>query len=116
MLLSLLQHSNIDVRLKTIEILTHFEVVEAKEIVKNKLQEISLKEKISFFKLLEKTATKEDSLLVVDYINHENFELKYKALSILKSIDESLFKKLEKTSEDKSYNKIIQFLDLSYGI
>ena len=66
------------------------------------------------FTLLQ--ATKEDSLLVLDYINHENFELKYKALAILKSIDENLYKKLEKTSEDESYNKIIQFLDYSYGI
>lgn len=115
-LLNLINHSNIEIRLKVIEILTHFEIYEAKEIIKNKLQDLSIKEKIAFFKYLEKTATKEDSLLVLDYINHENFELKYKALAILKSIDENLYKKLEKTSEDESYNKIIQFLDYSYGI
>lgn len=115
-LLSLIDHSNIEVRLKVIEVLTHFEVIEAKEILKNKIDELSLKEKIAFFKLLTKTATKEDSLLVVDYINHENFELKYKTLRVLKTIDKNLYAKLEKTSDDESYNKIIHFLDYSYGI
>lgn len=115
-LLDLIHHKNIEVRLKIIDILTHFEVHEAKEILKNKIEELSIKEKIAFFKLLEKIATKEDSLLVLDYINHENFELKYKALRILKKIDENLYNKLEKTSDDESYNKIIHFLDYSYGI
>ena len=115
-LLDMLNHSNLVVRLSVIDILTHFEVKEAKGILKNKIEELSLKEKIAFFKLLEKIATKEDSLLVLDYINHENFELKYKALRILKTIDENLYSKLENTSEDESYNKIKNFLDYSYGI
>jgi hypothetical protein len=98
-LLELLEHSNLEVRIKTIEILTYFEVAEAKQILKNKVEELSLKEKNGLFELLEKTATKEDSVFVIDYIDSENFEIKHKALIILKTVDENLYDKLEKNQK-----------------
>lgn len=113
--LDLLKHQNLEIRLKSIEILTHFEVVKAKEILISKIETLTLKEKIGLFGLLEKTATTEDSLFVIDFISNTNFELKYKALKILKTVDKNLYDKLEKTSEDESYNKIINFLDYSNG-
>ncbi|MDD7914484.1 HEAT repeat domain-containing protein [Polaribacter ponticola] len=115
-LLELINHSSFEVRIKAIDILTHFEVAEAKEILKNKILELSLKEQIALFELLEKTATIADSVFVLDYISSNNFELKHKALKILKTVDKGLYDKLEKTSNDESYNKIINFLDFSYGI
>lgn len=114
-LLNLLQHKNEEVRIKTIEVLTHFEVVEAKEILKNNYEKLSIKEKIVFYQLFEKTATAEDDLFLVEQITENDFELKYKALKILSEVNINLYNKLEKESEDESYNKIIQFLDYSYG-
>lgn len=114
-LLTLLHHKNKEVRLKAIEVLTHFEVKEAKYILKSKFATLSIAEKIYAFDLFAKVATPEDNTFIVTYTTHENFEIKHKALSILKRIDKNLYDKLEKTSDDKDYNKIINFLDYSYG-
>lgn len=114
-LLSLLHHQNESVRIKAIEILTHFEVVETKYILKSKFTELSLLEKIASFELLDKVGGLEDSMFVINYINNDNFEIKHKALAVLKKIDINLFDKLEKESEDENYNRIINFLNYSYG-
>ena len=114
-LLTLLHHKNEDVRIKAIETLAHFEVVESKYILKSKFAELTLSEKITSFNLLDKVAASEDSTFIVTYTTHENFEIKHKALSILKKIDRPFYDKLEKESEDEDYNRIINFLDYSYG-
>ena len=115
-LFDLLHHQNLEIRLVTIDTLSHFEIPEAKEILKEKIDELTEKELIAFFNLLEKTATIVDSLLIVIFTSYPNFEVKYRALKILKSVDENLYNKLEKQSEDNSYNDIIHFLDYSYGV
>jgi hypothetical protein len=114
-LLTLLHHQNEFVRLKAIEVLTHFEVVEAKYILKSKFLELSLAEKIASFNLLDKVADIKDSTFIINYIVDENFELKHKALAILKKVNINLFNKLEKESKDEDYNRIINFLEYSYG-
>lgn len=115
-LLEKLEHHNIEVRLKAIEVLTHFNIVEAKDILKLTFNTISIKEQLAFFELLEKTASEEDTTFIIDHISSSNFAIKHKSLRILKEINENLYDKLEKTSEDESYNEIIHFLDRSYGI
>jgi hypothetical protein len=115
-LLALLEHTNIEIRLKTIRVLAYFEVVKAKEILKTKFLELSTPEKLAFLNLLEKTAVQQDATFVMRYMDDEIFEIKYKAIRILKNIDINLYNRLEKTSEDESYNRIIHFLDYSYGI
>lgn len=114
-LLELLHHDNEEIRKESIKVLTHFEVLEAKKILKNKVKRLSLEETILFFNYLEKTATIDDALFVVGYTSHENFDIKLKALKILQKVDKTLYDRLEKISEDNSYNKIISHLDLSYG-
>ena len=114
-LLNLLHHKNEEVRIKAIDTLTHFEVYEAKEILKNKYETLSIKERIAFYHLFEKTASAEDDMFLVEHITEENFEIKYKALKILSEVNSNLYSKLEKDSDDESYNRIIQFLDYSYG-
>lgn len=115
-LLTLLHHKNVEVRLKTIEILNHFEVTESKYILKSKYAELTSAEKIASLELLEKLATSEDSPFILNHITDDNFEIKRKALSILKRIDKTSYDNLEKESEDEDYNKIINFLDYSYGL
>lgn len=115
-LLDLLHHQNAEIRLRAIEALTHFEIIEAKEILKGKIEVLTIKEKNAFFEFLEKNATKEDTFFIIDFISDEDFDLKYKSLKILKRVNKDIYDKLEKESEDESYNKIINFLDYSYGI
>jgi hypothetical protein len=115
-LLELLQHNNLEVRLKAIEVVTHFEIREAADILIANYEELTIKEKVQFFTLLEKVATKEDSVFVLNHIYSDDFEIKHKSLHILKIIDKSIYSRLEKTSEDESYNRIINYLDINYGI
>ncbi|MBU3010055.1 hypothetical protein KO506_01400 [Polaribacter vadi] len=115
-LLSLLHHGNIEVRLKAIETLIHFEVAESKYILKSKFKELTLSEKKATFKLLNKVATTEDVPFILSNVKNENFEIKHAALLILKRIDVVAYNKLEKVSEeDEDYTKIVNFLDVSYG-
>ena len=114
-LLTLLHHSNAEVRLKAINVLTHFEVTEAKYILKSKFADLTITEKIETFKLLDLVGTEEDSPFVLNFISHANFEIKRKALSVLIKINKTIYDKLEKKSEDKDYNEIINYLDYGYG-
>lgn len=115
LLLALLHHENLDIRLKTIEVVTYFEITEAKEILIEKFESLTIEEKKALFEFLEKVATKKDSLFVLEHIKDLDFEIKSKALTILKKHDAELYNKLDKSSEDASYNRIIEYLDYSYG-
>lgn len=115
-LLKLLYHKNEKVRLKTIETISHFEIYEAKKILKEKFNKLTVKEKIAFFNLLEKTATSDDGMFLLNHVTDEEFEIKHKSLQILKNVNLDLYSKLEKVSEDKEYNRIVKFLDYNYGI
>lgn len=115
-LLNLLNHPNANVRIKSIELLGRFEVIEAKIILKEKFKLLSNKEKIAFLDLIQKTATKEDASFLISFVNHEIFEIKFRALKILKSLDHNLYNLLSNQSKDLTSNKIIHFLNSSYGL
>lgn len=116
LLLELLNHENEEVRLKVISVLTHFEVHEAKSILTNKIHILSLKETQFFFEYLTKVATQEDVPFVLSYTNNPNFDIKLKALQILQKVDYEQYNNLEKESENDDYNRIVEYLDASYGI
>lgn len=116
-LLKLLNHKNDVVRLKCLEVITHFEIVEAKQILLDKFENITLKEQIAFFEYLDKMATSEESFFLLNHVNDDNFEIKYKALQVLQKVNTEMYNKLEKKSEvDEEYNRIVEFLDVSYGV
>lgn len=114
-LLELLSHKNEEVRLKSLEVITRFEILEAKELLLNKYDELTIKEKIQFFIYLEKMGTSDDVMFLLDNVNNEEFEIQYRALQILKKVDTNFFNKLEKKSDDEEYNRIVEFLEVSYG-
>lgn len=116
-LLKLLNHNNKEVRLKCLEVITHFEISDAKPILLDNYEQITLKERIAFFEYLEKTATAEESVFLLNHVNDENFEIKFKALQVLQKVNPEMYSKLEKNSEDdEEYNRIVEFLDVSYGV
>ncbi|WP_143032727.1 hypothetical protein [Polaribacter dokdonensis] len=115
-LLELIFHKNEVVRLKTLDVVIHFEIIEAKDLLINNYDKLSLKEKVLLFKLLEKVATQNDVPFLLNYITDTNFEIKSKALFILRKIDETVYENLEKVLEDVDYNRIIKFLDYQYGV
>jgi hypothetical protein len=114
-LLELLNHPKEVVRVRAIELLSHFENLDAKELLKENCTNLSAKERKAFFSLLHKTATRKDTTFVLGYIKDEVFEVKQMALQILNSINEKAYRLLDKKSDDEDYNKIINFINCSHG-
>ncbi|WP_347923975.1 hypothetical protein [Pontimicrobium sp. SW4] len=86
-LMDLLSHNNKDVRIQTIEVLTHLYGIEAKDVLKANFGELSLEEQRSFFGLLEKLVIPDDEPFVEKHLFHKDFEIQLLALKILKSIN-----------------------------
>lgn len=110
MLLELLVHKSEKVRLELIPVLSYLQVIEAKEVLKSTFNKSSKYEKIEFFKLLENLAEEKDEEFILEHIHHENFEIKFSALKILKNINNDTFNILEAKPSDKVYSKIFQFV------
>jgi len=110
-LLDLLNHKSEKVRLELIPVLSHLYVVDAKEILKNNFSKSSIDEKIVFFKLLENLADVNDEPFILEHIHHENFEIKFSALKILKNCNINTFKSLELIPSESEFVKIVKFIE-----
>jgi hypothetical protein len=86
-LMDLLSHTNKDVRLSTINVLTHLYGIEAKDILKANFNNLSIEEQINFFGLLEKLVMPNDEPFIEEQLFHKNFEIQLIALNILKEIN-----------------------------
>lgn len=100
-LMELLSHENKEIRVKSIDVLTHLYGIEAKEMLKANFNSLSLEEQISFFKLLEKLVMPDDEPFVEEYLFHKNFEIQLLALKILKEINFEKYLVLTKLSNGK---------------
>ncbi len=114
-LLDLLNHQNSDIRVKVIDLLDHFEITEANPKLKERYNNLTHKEKSVFFNLIEKTATIEDTSFLKKFVYQETFEIKFKALKILKGINQKEYNLISKESRNIESNEIIHFLNSSYG-
>lgn len=109
-ILELLAHPQKKIRVDAIHVLSHLQVFEAKDILKNNFGKLSLEEQIEFFKLLENMAETGDESFLLAHTTHQNFEIKLSALKIIKSLADEKFKSLKHFSTDDDYIKIYEFL------
>jgi RNase H-fold protein (predicted Holliday junction resolvase) len=86
-LIKLLHHKSEKIRVDVIYVLSHLNVIEAKKVLKSNFSERSLEEQIAFFKMMESVHESSDEPFLLEYIHHENFEIKVSALKILKIIN-----------------------------
>ena len=86
-LMTLLSHSNKEVRINVIEVLSHLYGIEAKDKLKANFNELSLEEQRSFFDFLEKLVVPSDEPFVEAHLFHKDFEIQMLALKILKSLN-----------------------------
>ncbi|GAA4889787.1 hypothetical protein GCM10023311_12350 [Flaviramulus aquimarinus] len=86
-LMELLSHPNKEIRVNTINVLTHLYGIEAKEMLKANFNTLSIEEQISFFGLLEKLVLPDDEPFIEKHLFHKNFEIQLLALNILKEIN-----------------------------
>ncbi|GAA4280519.1 HEAT repeat domain-containing protein [Gaetbulibacter aestuarii] len=110
-LMELLSHPDKDIRVQTIEVLTHLYGIEAKEMLKANFNDLSLEEQISFFKLLEKLVMPNDEPFVEKHLFHKNFEIQLLALKILKSINLDKFLHIKEDTEKSSNSDILEYVN-----
>jgi len=86
-LIKLLNHKSEEVRVNVISALSHLNIVEAKNILKNDFNERSHEEQIAFLKMLENVYENSDKPFLIKHIHHKNFEIKLLIMEILKHIN-----------------------------
>ena len=112
-LIDLLTHTSKTVRIELISVLSHLYVTEAKEILKNTFSTKDIDEQIAFFKLLENLADNNDEDFIVEHTHHKNFQIKLKALKILKNINIDKFESFDLIPPESDFVKIIIFVENS---
>lgn len=110
-IMELLGHQQKEIRVEAINVLSHLQVIEAKEVLKNNFEKCTLEEQIAFFKLLENMYEPSDESFLLEHITHENFEIKLSALKIFKILNTEKFKSLKEISVDPDYVKIFNFIE-----
>ena len=110
-LINLLYHINKKIRLESIHVLSYLNALEAKEILKNNIEERSPEEQIAFFKMMEDLYEQTDESFVVKYINHEIFEIKVSTLKILKVLNRERFNLLKFESSEPKFLRIVNFIE-----
>lgn len=110
-LIALLSHPQKKIRVDAIHVLSHLQVLEAKHILKNNFDKLSLDEQIEFFKLLENLCEPGDASFLMAHTIHQNFEIKLLALKILKTLAFEKFNSLKEFSKEADYVKIYEFLE-----
>ena len=109
-LIALLAHQQKKIRVDAINVLSHLQVIEAKDVLKNNSDKLSQEEQIEFFKLLENLFESSDETFLLAHVTHENFEIKLSALKILKILSVEKFKSLEEISAEPEYIRIFKFI------
>lgn len=110
-LINMLGHKNKDIRIEVIDVLSHLIVLEAKEVLKNNFDERSQEEQIAIFKMMENLYENSDEPFLLEYIHHENFEIKLSALKILKRLNIHAFKILKLGPSEPEFLKIVNFIE-----
>ncbi len=110
-LIDLLLHKNKEVRIQVILTLGHLNVVESKEILKRNFNQSSQEEQVVFFKIFESLYDNNDESFLLEHIRHKNFDIKLKALSMLKKFSIDTFKNIEVLPTDIAYAKIFKFVE-----
>ncbi len=110
-IMELLAHPQKKIRVDAIQVLSHLQVFEAKDILKNNFDKLSQEEQIEFFKMLENMVEPSDESFLLAHTTHQNFEIKLSALKILKIPAVEKFKSLKDSSTDDDYIKIYEFLE-----
>ncbi len=110
-LIDLLAHHQKKIRVEAIHVLSHLQVFEVKDVLKNNFDKLSQEEQIAFFKLLENVFETGDEPFLLAHANHENFKIKVSALKVLKILNFEKFKSLKEGAPSPEYAEIVEFIE-----
>ncbi|WPR71260.1 hypothetical protein SLW70_15160 [Flavobacterium sp. NG2] len=85
-ILELFKHPNLDIRIQAIEVVDHLGILEAFELLKKDITERTLEEQIAFFKMSEKMCTTADIPFVMEFLLHENFDIRASVNNIIEFV------------------------------
>ncbi|WP_379777858.1 HEAT repeat domain-containing protein [Flavobacterium sp. GCM10022190] len=85
-IIDLFKHTNEEIRVEAIKLVSHLGIYEAVEILKVDLQERTLEEQIAFFKMMEEMSMPDDVEFVKAYMNHDNFYIRISVMKIMNLI------------------------------
>ncbi|WP_413998848.1 HEAT repeat domain-containing protein [Flavobacterium sp. W1B] len=103
-IINLLNHSDITIRIEAIDVLSNLGVTEAIPILKNDFYNRSIEEQIAFFKMMENTYENTDTPFILQFIDHENFEIRVSVMKILKVLNVDMYNTF-KTTTNQEYSK-----------
>jgi hypothetical protein len=86
-LIELLNHESEEVRIEVISALSHLNIIEAKDILKNNFNDRCLEEQIAFIKMMGNIYENSDKSFLLEQVHHKNFEIKLLIYEILKTIN-----------------------------
>lgn len=110
-LLELLKHPNEEIRVQAIHVLSYFMDSDCKVYLKSNFENSSECEQIAFFNLLEIVADNTDESFVKENISHTNFQVKYSALKILKTINLVNYNDVVFAEDDIQGKQIVKFIN-----
>ena len=111
LLLKLIDHQNSEIRFKSIEVLNHFYISEAKKPLLEVYEKLTKKEQIAVFKMLDNMAEVEDEQFVLTHLNNAVFEIKIIATRILRRINSDKFQEFKANNKNVSNKEIIRFVE-----
>ncbi len=100
-IIALFEHPEKEIRIQAIEMVSHLGIFEATDILKNNIKERCLDEQITFFKMFEKMCTPNDVLFIMEYLDHENFDIRVSANIIIELISPETIR-INRPIEDNS--------------
>ena len=109
-LLNLLEHKNKKVRLELMPVLSYLHITESKELLKQSFKDKSLDEQVSIFKLLEELGDPSDDVFIQENVQNENFEIKFRALKLLKNISNDKFLELDLVSAEPDFLNLVNYV------
>jgi len=110
-LLALLQHPNLTVRVKAIDVLSYLNVLSAKESLKTKFDTLHEDEQIALMGMMQNIYETTDVPFIMEHLYHKNFAVKLPLLQILKNIDPETYSSITTSSTDPEFIKIIKHLE-----
>jgi hypothetical protein len=109
-LLQLLNHQNTKIKVDTINVLSYLQVLESKKVLKASFNQRTPEEQIAFFNMLENTQETSDESFLKNHLNHENFEIKFLANKIMKTLNIDAFNVSKKQTTDLDSVRIMNFI------
>jgi len=88
-IINLLNHSNQEIRIESINVLSHFGDIDSLIILKSDFNQRSIEEQVIIFKMMEDINEVSDIPFLLEHINNMNFDIKVSVTKILKKLKNS---------------------------